>query len=312
MNITYIGSGRYSDVFRVSDGKHAVIMKLSYYRDNTLQDFAKELKAGHAESARSIKNSDAIMVSNVFSSMTNSLINTHKSPHFVYMYCSADCQHLAHKLAPLIPQRLSTATQTQLKYNNVSFIEQFSGDMTKWLRGKSQTLTDDCMRQALFGVVYTLALLQKTYPGFRHNDLSTNNVLIKRLPRPISIGYSIDGMKFVVSTPIVVALSDYDFTHVPGHKTLQNERVVSGKYKVTGCRNDTYDTHFFFKTVLRQQPKKLTDTMAFLSSLPFQKEDRLDRVVVPGMEPRTLLRHSYFQPLRVSKIPPSIDTYSDR
>jgi len=292
-------------------------MKLSFYRDNTMEDFAKELRAGHTDAARHVKNSDSIMVSNAFASMTNALVNGYNSPHFVYMYCTSDCQNMGDKLAPLIPNRLRTSTPTQLKYNNICFMEQFSSDMTKWIRGRSTTLTDSNMRQAIFGVVYTLALLQKKYPGFRHNDLSTNNVLVKRTSTPQSIGYAIDGMKFMVTTPVLVALSDYDFTHVPYHRNLSNERVVSGKYKVTQRPNPTYDTHFFLKTVLKniQASKKtstLPTTMAFLKSLPFQKEDRLDTVTVPGMEPHTLLRHVYFKPLQTRRIPASVDVYSDR
>lgn len=313
MNITFIGSGRYSDVFRIQDGRHTVIMKLSYYRDNTLQEFAKELRAGHADVAKHVKNSDSIMVSNAFASMTNSLVNSYTSPHFVYIYCSSDCQNLAQRLAPLIPSRLKTSTATQLKYNNICFMEQFSSDMTKWLRGRSKTVTDENVRQAIFGVLYTLAVLQQKYPGFRHNDLSTNNVLIKRSTASRSIGYNLNGAKFLVTSPIFPALSDYDFTHVPNHKSLQNERVVSGKYKVTEMRNPTYDTHFFLKTVQRSvngKNKQLPKTFAFLNSLPFKKGDRLDLLRVPGMEPSVLIKHSYFRPLQVRRFPKSIDVYS--
>lgn len=310
LSITFLGSGRYSDVFRVSNGTHVVIMKLSYYRDNTLQDFIRQLKEGHPEQARRIKNSDAIMVSNAFSRMTNALIESKRSPHFVYMYCHADCQHMTQTLAQLIPDRLNSATPTQLKYNNISFIEQFSSDMTKWMRGRS--VSDDTMRYVLFGVIYTLAMLQKRFPGFRHNDLSTNNVLIKRMRRPMAFGYVYGTLKFELHTPVVSALSDYDFTHVPDHRTLRNERVVSGKYKVTETFNPTYDTHFFLKTVLRNVGSKhpsIPETMNFLRSLPFKKEDRLDTTVVPGMTADSLLHHQYFKPLRTNTIRPSADTY---
>jgi|SRR5210317_100713 hypothetical protein len=313
MNITFIGSGRYSDVFRIQDGRHTVIMKLSYYRDNTMAEFAKELRAGHADTAKHVKNRDSIMVSNAFSSMTNALVNGYKSPHFVYIYCSSDCQNMPQKLAPLIPSRMKTSTSTQLKYNNICFMEQFSSDMTKWLRGRSKTLTDTNVCQAIFGVLYTLALLQHKYPGFRHNDLSTNNVLVKRTTKPQTIGYAINGSKFLVTTPTIVALSDYDFTHVPNHKSLQNERVVSGKYKVTQTPNPTYDTHFFLKTVLRNmqgKTKQLPKTISFLKSLPFKSDDRLDLQRVPGMEPHVLIKHAYFKPLQVRQFPQSVDVYS--
>jgi hypothetical protein len=314
LSIAFLGSGRYSDVFRVSNGHYVVIMKLSYYRDNTLQEFVHHLKNGHADAARAVKNSDAIMVSHAFASITNGLIKAKRSPHFVYVYCNADCHHMTQRLAPLLPDRMKNSTPTQLKYNNISFMEQFTSDMTKWIRGRSKDLTDETLRTSLFGVLYTLEACQRQFPGFRHNDLSTNNVLIKRT-KPMTLGYKMNRFKFMVTTPILVALCDYDFTHVPNHKTLQNERVVSGKYKVTEHPNPTYDTHFFLKTVQKnlkgqQQRSKFPQTVAFLQSLPFKSEDRLDTTPVPGMEPSILIRHNYFKPLRVRHIPSNVETYS--
>jgi hypothetical protein len=310
--VTYVGSGRYSDVFKVSNGRHSVIMKLSYYRDNTLNDFVSKLKQGDAEGARRVKNKDSIMVSSAFGDATNALVANHTSPHFVYVYCSADCRHLVDKFRDLLRDRIKTSTPTQLKYNNVSFMEQFSTDMTRWLRGQSKTLTDDAVRKAVFGVLYTLAILQKTFPGFRHNDLSTNNVLVKRLRTPMNTGYAFGGQTYYLDrVPVLAAISDYDFTHVPNHPTLSNERVLGGKYRVTDMPNKTYDTHFFLKSVSKSfanNKMRLPGLEAFLASLPFHKEDRLDTTEVPDMDPPTLLRHPYFDPVR-RPIPPRVQTY---
>lgn len=311
--IAFIGSGRYGDVFRLTNGRYAVIMKLSYYRDNTLQDFVKSVKQGNHTYARHIKNKDAIMVSNHFSHMANKMMTDKMSPHFVYVYCSADCKNLAAKVQALIPQRIKSSTPIQLKYNNVCMMEQFTYDMTKWIRGKARSVNDQTLRICIFGVLYTLAALQKKYPGFRHNDLSTNNVLIKRLNTPLSLGYTYGNNSFIVrDTPVLVALSDYDFTHVPGHHSLRNERVLSGKYKVTEHPNMTYDTHFFLKSVLKSlaaTQRQVPECMAFLKSLPFQKEDRLDTQQIMGLEPSLLLQHTYFGPLRTKKIPRDIPMY---
>lgn len=303
-----MGSGKYSDVFKVSDGKRSVVMKLSYYRDDTLCAFASKLKKGDAEGARAVKNRDSIMVSSAFADATNSLIAKKASPHFVFVYCNADCRNLAPRLKTLLAERFKTATKVQVKYNNACFMELFTCDMTKWLRGKSRTVTDDVLRKALFGVLYTLAVLQKTYPGFRHNDLSTNNVLIKKLRKPASWGYSIDGHTYVVDDmPVLVAINDYDFTHVPNHPTLANERIINGKYSVTATRNRTYDTHFFLKSVLKSISKKktLVATRDFIQSLPLRSQDRLDKTEIRGLEPDALLRHQYFDPIR-KKIPKAV------
>jgi hypothetical protein len=312
-SVSFLGAGRYSDVFKISNGRNSVVMKLSYYRDNTLSNFIAKLKEGDREGARRTKNADSIMVSSAFADATNTLVARKASPHFVYMYCSADCRNLVDKFQKLVKDRVKTSTSTQLKYNNVSFMEQFSADMTKWIRGKSRTVSDDTLRKAIFAIIYTLAVLQKAYPGFRHNDLSTNNVLVKRLRNPINVGYHFGGDSFYVDKmPVLVAVSDYDFTHVPNHPNLTNERIVSGKYRVTETPNQTYDTHFFLKTVAKNlgaSNRQAPETSQFLSGLPFRKEDRLDTLEVPGLEPAKLLRHPYFDPLR-RKPPARVETYA--
>ena len=310
--ITFIGAGRYSDVFKVIKGRHSVIMKLSYYRDNTLCDFVSHLKNGDKEAARKAKNKDSIMVSSSFANVTNMLISKNASPHFVFVYCNADCRNLSAKLQALLPKRLKTSTKIQLKYNNVCFMELFSSDMTQWIRSRSRTCTDTNLRYTLFGIIYTLAVLQKAFPGFRHNDLSTNNVLVKKLRRPMYAGYIFDNQSYYVpGVPVLAAINDYDFTHVPDHPTLSNERIIGGKYRVTEFPNRTYDTHFFLKTVLKNivaSKRKAPETTAFLQSLPLRKEDRLDTQEIPELIPATLLRHSYFKSLR-QPIPKGTETY---
>lgn len=310
--ISYVGSGRYSDVFKVAMGHKTVILKLSYYRDSTWNDFQKKMRQGDKEGARQAKNRDSIMVSAAFGIIANELVNRNVSPHFVYTYSFSDCRDVAPRLRSLIQDRIQSSTKVQLKFNNACFLEVFATDMTKWMRA-GKDVTESNMRAVIFGILYTLAALQRLYHGFRHNDLSSNNVLIKRLRAPLKASYTIDGTTYYVNTRILGAVSDYDFTHVPNHPTLTNERVVNGKYKVTETHNPTYDTHFFLKSILRVMSlennlARYPHLKAFLASIPLQVEDRLDAQRVPGLEPATLLKHSYFAPLKK----PSLvqDTYS--
>ena len=303
MRIVKIGSGRYADCFRVSNGRATVIVKLGFYRENTLKDFAKYLSAGQMDEARRVKNNDAIQIANGYGILSNKLVQQHISPHFVFVYANIDGKNMADKFASLIPERMRSSSPIQLKYNNLSFLEPFDMDLTQWLR-KARNVNDATVRGAIFGVLYTLAALQSTYPQFRHNDLSTNNVLVKKCKSPTTYNYRAGPMRFSVTTPILVGLSDYDFVHIP--RILQNERVESGKYRVTSRKNNSYDPHFFLKTVGRvTNGKNLPETDAFLKSLPFAKEDRVDAREIVGMDPLSLLQHPYFASVRRTRLPKS-------
>jgi hypothetical protein len=144
--------------------------------------------------------------------------------------------------------------------------------------------------------------IEEEITQFRHNDLSTNNVLVKRLRRRASAKYTLSGVGtwYVPDMPAFAALSDYDFVHVPGHAALTNERVVGGKYRVDGKPNVSYDTHFFLKSVYKcvyPRAARYPDAMKFLRAIGLQHEDRQD-VEIPALDPARLLRNSYFDELR--------------
>lgn len=297
--LKHVGSGKYSDVFKVAKkGAKPVIMKVSYYREDTLCQVAKSAKKGDVAAALRAKKRDSIQVSSNFARLTKDLMNG-VSPHFVVVYCDADCTSFAHRLSPLLKDRLKELTPAQKRYNNVCFMEVFASNMTKYL--VAAKYDEHMLRAMIFQVLYTLAALQKRLPGFRHNDLSTNNVLVKTLRSKPLISYTFGGHTFYVASSTLVALSDYDFTNVPGHKGLVNERVYSGKYKVDGKKNDSYDTHFFLKSVakcIQRQVAKYPKTTAFLRRLRLREEDRQNGTVIARLAPAALLRDPYFAPLR--------------
>lgn len=298
--VRHIGSGKYSDVFQVQPrkGARSVVMKVSYYRGDTVCNFLKRAKAGDMRGAMHAKKQDAIQVSSMFAKVTAGLLDS-VSPHFVLVYCDRDCKSFAPKLTVLLKERLGALTPLQRRYNNVCFMEVFHNNLTKYL--VHSRYTENHLRCMIFQVLYTLAALQKMLPGFRHNDLSTNNVLIKKLRRAPVHSYSFGGQTFYTAAPMLVALSDYDFTHVPGHARLSNERVMSGKYKVDGRANDSYDAHFFLKSIMKcvqRRTREFPHTWDFLRSLRMRQEDRQNATVIPGLRPATLLRDPFFAPLK--------------
>jgi len=127
-------------------------------------------------------------------------------------------------------------------------------------------------------------------------------VLVKKLGRKTPVlMYSWGSDTFYTAAPVLVALSDYDFTHVPRHADLSNERVMSGKYKVDGRPNDSYDTHFFLKSVMKciqRRTRQFPRAWKFLTGLGLKMEDRQNNKVIPSLRPPALLKHSYFHALK--------------
>lgn len=62
------------------------------------------------------------------------------------------------------------------------------------LRQLAEQGCDEAWRQALFQTLYTLLCLQQAFPGFRHNDLKGDNVLVTKPPRAVAT-YAVDARK---------------------------------------------------------------------------------------------------------------------
>lgn len=297
-HVDHVGSGKYSDVYRVRLGARSVMMKLLFYRDGTMRQFAAKANQGDVAGALASKRQDAVSVGSEFSKFTMSLIDK-VSPHFAMVYCTMDVKDFALKFRPFLDERLKGLTKVQRRYTNVCFMEAFSGDLTKYLtKGR---YSEDQLRGMIFQILYTLAALQKLLPGFRHNDLSTNNILVKRLRRKTVNTYTLNGEAFTVKQlPVFVAIADYDFVHVPNNPLLGNERVMSGNYRVDGRPNVSYDTHFFLKSVYKciiRRAHRYPQTVKFLTTIGLREEDRQNEQILK-LSPVLLLANKYFDPLR--------------
>ena len=294
MIIRELGRGKYSDCFKAFDATRAVALKLSYYRESTIRAYARHSKHGDMGAARHAKELDAISVSMAMAEVAKQMRRHRVSPHIVTVYCEADVPYLPLRLRALLAHRLPHLTPHQIKYSHVCVMELFSCNLTRF--AKTTHATDAALRGMLFQVVYTLACLQKLFPGFRHNDLSTNNVLVRRCPcTPVRYAYGT--ARFVVHLGFTAALADFDFTHVSGHDVLSNERVLSGKYRIHADHNPCYDTHLLLKTLEPLLGPRAPETTAFIQGLKLDAHERLTGSR-PNLVPEDLLRHAFFAPLR--------------
>lgn len=310
MWVRQLGSGKYSDAFKVwSSGGRTVALKISYFSDSTIQSFAQHAQHGDRDGAHAAKDKDAVSVSMAMAAVAQQLRLHEVTPHIVRVYCEADVSNLPTRFKPLLANRLARLTPRQVRYSHASLMELYTCNLTKFMLRCAPT--DSVVRPLLFQVVYTLACLQALFPGFRHNDLSSNNILIKR-SSPTCRQYTFGGQTWYTLTPWFAALADFDFVHVPGHAVLSNERVLSGKYGIAAMPNDCYDTHLLLKSMQRCLGGALyanagcADTAAFLKSLKLDKtKDRVhDRAHDPHLAPARLLMHHYFAPLRVQPCTP--------
>lgn len=298
MLIQELGRGKYSDCFKVWERDRAVCLKISYYGNSTIRAFARHAQHGNRGAAHEAKDQDAISVSMAMAEVARQMHLFRVSPHFVKVYCEADIRCLPVRLKPLLRERLPRLTARQLKYSHVCLMDLYSCNLSSFL-ARPKPPSDATLRALLFQVVYTLACMQLVFPGFRHNDLSTNNVLVKPSSHA-SVTYCVGNASFRVTSPYTAALADFDFTHVPGHDVLANERVLSGKYGITQHPNASYDVHLLLKTMHRILRRRgvCPETRRFVHRLKLNpSRDRVD-APLRHVVPHELLFNPYFAPLR--------------
>ena len=191
MKVRQLGSGKYSDCFKVSGADCAVCLKVSYYRESTMRAFARHAGHGDLRAAHAAIELDAVAVATAMAEVGRTLRGHRVTPHLVDVFREADVRNLPRRLRPLLARRLPTLTDMQLARSHVCIMELCSCTLTSLVARAPQELSDRVMRGLIFQVVYTLACLQAALPGFRHNDLTTNNVLVKCTPRHAGARYTL-------------------------------------------------------------------------------------------------------------------------
>lgn len=316
--VRYLASGRYSDCFIIRTGNtREVVAKVSTYREGCLRAIARAMQGGDYDKGRRILSGDAVCISNRLAAITNLLLSQCVTPHLVWSFGEFDCKGFLQqasrtRLAPPVRKRLKElqkeGSKLQSLYSNISFHERFKQDLTDFLQDNQ--VTTYCLKCIIFQVVFTVGCLQHLMPGFRHNDLSTNNVFINDLETTVQAcdQYDLEDITMYTCVPnILVAVADWDFAHCQdpvfltgAEVNLRNERVVSGAYNLKPRPNPTYDVHFFLTTLLQQlqgKPRTHADVITFLRRVTGKWSDRCD-IMLPRLEPVTLLHHHFFDELR--------------
>ena len=144
-------------------------------------------------------------------------------------------------------------------YTNVSILVSEwanSGDLLDYFRNNYQKMTLLEWVVIFFQILSVLAIIQKAYPSFRHNDMKANNILLTTISdkEKGDYLYEIDNQKYIIpNTGVYVHLWDFDFSCIKG--VIDNAKVESSwakKINITSEKNRYYDIHYFFNTLIRK------------------------------------------------------------
>ena len=131
------------------------------------------------------------------------------------------------------------------------------GDLLEYIKKNKDTLTVKEWRVIFFQILSALSVIQSKYPGFRHNDLKANNILIQKIGsrnRNNKFKYKINNKTYVIpNIGIQVKIWDFDFACIKG--IVDNTKVDAkwtDKININSKMNRYYDLHYFFNTLTRK------------------------------------------------------------
>jgi serine/threonine protein kinase len=136
-----------------------------------------------------------------------------------------------------------------------------NGDLLDYIRNNYKSMKLRDWRTLFFQIISVLCVIQNKYPGFRHNDLKANNILVQKIDNrkknnlflyTINMG-SDDHEFYVPNIGIQIKIWDFDFACIPG--VVENSKVSSDwtdRINVKPVQNRYYDLHYFFNTFTKK------------------------------------------------------------
>jgi serine/threonine protein kinase len=128
------------------------------------------------------------------------------------------------------------------------------GDLLDYLRANFTKVSVREWRVIFFQLLSVLAIIQAKYPGFRHNDLKANNILLQKISasdKNTIYKYNINNAEYYVpNIGLRIKLWDFDFACIPG--IVDNSKVTADwttKINVKPEPHPYYDVHYFFTTL---------------------------------------------------------------
>ena len=194
-----------------------------------------------------------------------------------------------------------------------------AGDFLDYLKKNYKEFKLKQWRCIFFQFLSVLAIIQSKYPGFRHNDLKANNLLVNEIPIIPNFDkykYIINGQGYIVpNIGFQLKLWDFDFAAIPG--IIDNSKVEAewtDKINIKPVQNRYYDVHYFFNTLTKKGffPEFWTE-----SCIPDKVKDFVNRIVpnkfkegeLVSERGRILIDEEYLTPDEIIKNDPFFKSY---
>ena len=173
-------------------------------------------------------------------------------------------------------------------YQNVSILVSEwanGGDLLDYIKLYGKDLKLKHWRGIFFQILSVLSIIQTKYPGFRHNDMKANNILIHNIDTDINKKYlyKINGQTYIIpNIGFQIKLWDFDFACIPN--IVNNSKVDAewtDKINIKPEQNRYYDIHYFFSTLTKKGffPEILTGTF-----IPNKVKAFIKRIIPPKYE----------------------------
>jgi serine/threonine protein kinase len=188
-----------------------------------------------------------------------------QTPHIILPICTFNTSikpFLSLQDDEVVPADNNKYTEFLKNYNEGFYYETASvvisewanrGDLSMFLKKHYKKLELIHWQSIFFQIISTLAVIQSKYPAFRHNDLKANNILISKTDVcNKKLLYKVNKKEYLLpAIGYCIYLWDFDFACIPG--VVENTKVYQDwtkKINVTAKRNQYYDIHYFFCTLI--------------------------------------------------------------
>jgi serine/threonine protein kinase len=127
------------------------------------------------------------------------------------------------------------------------------GDLLDYVRNNYKKMTTLEWKVIFFQIISVLAIIQYTFPSFRHNDMKANNILLHEISKEKKQHtYHVCKKKYEIpNIGLSIKLWDFDFACIPG--IVDNIKVRlewTKQINVTPKEHKYYDIHYFFNTLI--------------------------------------------------------------
>lgn len=220
------------------------------------------------------------------------LVTNRITPHINRVYSQNFCK-LSHLKKLIKAFKFSSTVEPDFfkgKYIAVTYMELGKLDLMSYLR-KTDVTSEELMA-ILFQLAYTLASIQFHRPGFKHNDLKANNILVydNETKEGYNV-YKIGPTSFYIPRKYpIIKIIDFDFSSTDEISNPKSSGMFK-QYNITSEHNGLYDWFYFINSSLNfgivDRSRRLREVLK--SMIP-------DSLLLPDIEKKVVKSRLVFKP----------------